>query len=569
MCGIVGIVANKPVVNDLLAALGNLEYRGYDSAGIAIAHSGKLMINKNVGYVSDLKVDKTIQGNIGIGHCRWATHGSVTDTNAHPHSDCSGDIAIVHNGIVENYEELKAELVSHAFKSETDSEVIAHLIEHYMTVGSFELAFQQAVKQLRGSYAIVAIHKDYPFLMVARAESPLMIGMGGGVYIASDIMAMPTDDVREIPEGSIEKISLDMADSTSGSNVINKYSGKGAYPHYMLKEISEQPATILDGLEQDRDNITGAVLDILRAKNVILTACGTSRFAGVVGRYLMSYLANKFTELIVSSELHYFADSFDNSTLVLAISQSGETADVLNGVKMAKRNGSRIISIVNKGLTSLERASDTTLFMNCGDEIAVASTKAFTNELIIFYLLSFMMANQYDSGLRELSELPDKVRWCLDKKAEVEKVAAILSQAEHIYYIAKGITFAVAGECALKLKEVSYIHAESMSAGELKHGTLSLIESGVPVIGLCPDDYTYEETISNLHEAKSRGGLIIGISDRKASVFDYWLPIPKVRDIYYPVVIGVIGQLLAYYTAIHRGINPDRPRNLAKSVTVR
>jgi glucosamine--fructose-6-phosphate aminotransferase (isomerizing) len=337
----------------------------------------------------------------------------------------------------------------------------------------------------------------------------------------------------------------------------------------MLKEITEQPEALIESLKQDRNQLVSVALDVLRSRDVIFTACGTSRFASIMGRYLIAKLAKKWCETIVGSELQYNIDSLGDSSLIIAVSQSGETADVLSGVRLARDKGIKIISIVNKPYSSLERLSDMTLFMKCGAEIAVASTKAFTNELAIFYLLAFMMANKYDEGLIELLELPDKIRECLAQKDNVKNVAEIIKGSKHIYFVGKGINFSVAGECALKLKEVSYIHAESMSAGELKHGTLSLIEKGTPVIGICPDDYTYQEVISNLHEAKARGGMIIGISDKNDSVFNYWLKIPKVKDIYYPLVSVIIGQYLAYYVALGKGLNPDMPRFLAKSVTVR
>jgi glucosamine--fructose-6-phosphate aminotransferase (isomerizing) len=569
MCGIIGILSKKPVIKELRQGLIGITYRGYDSAGVAVIDNGRIVLNKDVGYIENLKVDESLQGTIGIGHTRWATHGEVTKENAHPFLDCSGGIAVVHNGIIENYEILKEDMRWHNFSSQTDSEVIAHLIENGMEMG-FERAFKVAVDALKGSYAIVAIHKDYPFIMVARRDSPLLIGKSRDkVYVASDVQAFGEDvaNIAEVEDNSVMKLSLDTEIKSEMGNSFN-VTNKEGYEHYMLKEIQGQPDTLVGALKQDRNKLVGVSLDVMRAGNIILTACGTSRFASIVGRYLMLRLGKRMSETIVGSELHYFVDSFSDNTLIIAVSQSGETADVLTGIRLAKKQGSRIISIVNRQYSSLERLSDVTLFMNCGAEIAVASTKAFTNELIIFYLLAFTMANKYEEGLKELRELPQKVKDCLIQSDNVERVAKIIKDVSHIYYVGKGINFAVAGECALKLKEVSYIHAESMSAGELKHGTLSLIEKGTPVIGLCPDDYTYQEVIANLHEAKARGGLIIGISDKNNSVFDHWFPIPKVKDIYYPLVSVIIGQLLAYFVAVEKGLNPDRPRNLAKSVTV-
>jgi glucosamine--fructose-6-phosphate aminotransferase (isomerizing) len=573
MCGIIGIVSKKPVIRDIVECLGKLEYRGYDSYGIAIL-SEDIVVKKDVGCVP-LNIGENLRGTIGIGHTRWATHGEVTKLNAHPHTSCDGEIAIVHNGIIENYQELKDELIreGHVFKSQTDSEVVAHLIEKYKNGGlelGYKLSFEQAINRLKGSYAIVAMHKDYPYLMVACKDSPLMIGYTkDSVYLSSDVEAIK-GDIQEVADNSIR--SIGEGDFNDGKiKYVNtvKTNNKQGYADYMLKEIYEQPDALMKALKQDKEELVGVSLDILRARDVILTACGTSRFASIVGRYLMLRLGKRMSETIVGSELHYFAGSFGENTLVIAVSQSGETADVLAGVKLAKQRGSYIISMVNKPYSSLERISNKTLMMNCGSEIAVASTKAFTNELVLFYLLAFTMANKYDEGLIELTTLPGKIKECLLQTDKVKKIADILKDSEHIYYIGKGINYAVAGECALKLKEVSYIHAESMSSGELKHGTLSLIEKGTPVIGLCPDDYTYQETISNLHEAKSRKGIIIGISDKDNEVFDYWIPIPKVRDIYYPLVSVIVGQLLAYYVAVKKGLPVDRPRNLAKSVTVK
>jgi len=572
LCGIIGIVSKKPVIGDIKIGLTYLAYRGFDSCGIAILDKNKIVVSKDVGYIENLKIDEALGGTTGIGHTRWASCGEVTKENSHPFLDCSGEIAIAHNGVIENYEVLKDALIKkgHIFKSGTDSEVIAHLIED---IGQpFHKAFEEMVKLLRGSYAIVAIHKDYQDIMIARKESPLLIGVGKDkMYVSSDIQAFGKDvkEIQEVEDNSIMRLSLDSHIIGQPISNINNDNDKNGYEYYMLKEINEQPEAFLGALKQDKNQLVSVALDILRARDVIFTACGTSRFASIMGRYLISKLAKKWCETIVGSELQYNIDSLGDSSLIIAVSQSGETADVLSGIRLVKEKGIKVISIVNKPYSSLERLSDMTIFMNCGAEIAVASTKAFTNELAIFYLLAFMMANKYDAGLSELLELPDKIKECLSQRDNVIIVADVLKNKEHIYYVGKGINFSVAGECALKLKEVSYIHAESMSAGELKHGTLSLIGKGTPIIGICPDDYTHQEVISNLYEAKARGGLIIGISDKKESVYDYWLKIPKVKDIYYPLVSVIIGQYLAYYVALGKGLNPDKPKSLAKSITVR
>ncbi len=378
---------------------------------------------------------------------------------------------------------------------------------------------------------------------------------------------MPEDELMGITGDGV-CMSSQKAVSTPFNQSIYEAT-KGSYAHFMLKEIMEQPQSFLRALEQNKEGFTSVALDILRAHNVILTGCGTSRFACVIGRYLFSNIAHKFSEIIVGSELHYLGDAFDNSSLIIAVSQSGETGDILQGIEIAKKQGAKIISIVNKPYSQVERISDKTIFMKAGSEVGVAATKTFIAELVVFYCLAFAMSNLWEKGQTELRDIPDMIRKCLGVRDKVQVVSQRLKEAEHIYYIGKGINFAIAGECALKLKEISYIHAESMSAGELKHGTLSLIEHGTPVIGLCPEDDTFNEVIANLYEAKARGAYIVGISDRNDPVYDAWLQIPKVSFLYYPILTAIHGQLLAYETAVARNLNPDKPRNLAKSVTVK
>lgn len=348
---------------------------------------------------------------------------------------------------------------------------------------------------------------------------------------------------------------------------IRQEHSKGDYLYYMLKEISEQPVVWRAVLEQDREYITAIAMDILRARDVIWGACGTSRYAAVIGRYLISSLARKFSEVIVGSELHYFASVFNENTLLLAVSQSGETADVLNGAREVKEHRGQIVSIINRPLSMLEKLSDKTVYMKCGPEVGVAATKSFIATLCILYQLAFAMAGQYTKGMDELSKLDIPIEAVL-KDNNYCDIVNVLMGCSDVYYVAKGINYAIGGECALKLKEVSYVHAESMSAGELKHGSLALISNGVPVIGICPNDVTWKDTIANLHEAKSRGGYIIGISDKPDDIFDVWMRIPEVPKIYYPILVVIVGQLIAYHTAVARGFNPDKPRNLAKSVTV-
>ena len=340
--------------------------------------------------------------------------------------------------------------------------------------------------------------------------------------------------------------------------------------HYMLKEIFEQPKTLVKATEQDEQKLIDVALDVLRAKTVVFTACGTARYAAIIGRYLLSKVANKFSEVIMSHEFQYFSESIDKDTAVIAVSQSGETADVLEGVKKAKENGAKVIAITNVVGSSLTRIADYTFYLNCGTEIAVASTKAFTGQLVLLYLLSFATINKIKECKDSVNEVAKKIEENIHQNDSVLKeLAEKLKDKKDFYYLAKGIDFALASEGALKLKEISYIHAEGMPAGELKHGTLSLIEEGTPIVVICPKDYTYKETLNNAQEAKSRGGFIIGVSDEDNDLFDIWLKIPEVEEIYYPIVSVIPLQLLAYYTAIAKGNNPDKPRNLAKSVTVK
>jgi glucosamine--fructose-6-phosphate aminotransferase (isomerizing) len=339
------------------------------------------------------------------------------------------------------------------------------------------------------------------------------------------------------------------------------------YEHYMLKEILEQPKTILKAIEQDDKELINVALEILRARDVIFTACGTSRYAAIIGRYLLSKIANKFSDVIIASEFQYFCDSIDKNTLVVAISQSGETADVLEGVKKAKEKEAKIIAITNVKGSSLAKIGDRVFYLNCGPEVAVAATKSFTAQLTILYLFAFASVNKIQEGKAKLKEIARKVEEVI-KINNLKDIAFKLKDCKDFYYIARGIDFAIASEGALKLKEISYAHAEGMPAGELKHGTLSLIEQGTPVVVICPKDYTYEETINNAIEAKTRGGLIIGVSDEQNNIFDYWIKIPKVEEIFYPIVSVIPLQLLAYYLAVAKGNNPDKPRHLAKSVTV-
>jgi len=590
MCGIVGFADDREAAPVVLAALRKLEYRGYDSAGIATIADGKIWLKKDVGGLSEVvekhQLDK-LPGKVGIGHVRWATHGGVTPINAHPHLDCKQEIAVVHNGIIENYRELRIRLdPRHKFISETDTEVIPHLIEEYLKDGTtLEKAVLEVTKELRGSYAILAVSAKEPGKIVAaRKDSPLVVGVGvGGNFIASDALSFieETNQVVFVEDDEtvvLTKESVSLLDS-EGRELKRKarkvewqwdQATKQGYDFFMLKEILEQPQAIRCALMQDRNLIMDMAMDILRARQVVLTACGTSRYAALIGRYVFSKLAGKFSDVIMASEFHYFSDSIDRNTLVIAVSQSGETADVMQGVKKARENGANVFSLVNVVGSSLARMSDKVIYLNCGPEIGVAATKSFASQLVIFYLLAFAMANKLEEGIEKIRAISHVVQRNLDDSREkLRELAQKLKKKKDFYYLARGINFALAGEGALKLKEIAYIHAEGMPAGELKHGTLALIEKGTPVVAICPGDYTLSETLANIAETKARGAFVIGVSDQLDSSFDEWIKIPPVEEIFYPLVTVVPLQLLAYYIAVAKGLDPDKPRNLAKSVTVK
>jgi len=591
MCGIIGYCGKKPAVPIVLEALKCLEYRGYDSAGIASLYDGKLLIRKDVG-----KVDEVIQkhnlaslpGNVAIGHTRWATHGAVTQFNAHPHSDCSGRVAVVHNGIIENNQQLRQELtkIGHKFTSETDTEVIPHLLEDELKNGcSLEQAVLNIAPRLEGSYAFLVISLDDPGKIVGtRRNNPLVVGINApDYYVSSDVLAFSqyANQVMGLEDNEVVMLTQEGVEffDAQGNKLVKQArkldhswaeSHKGGYQYFMLKEIMEQAQVLSQIVQQDGKSFTEIALDILRARQVIITACGSSRYAALVGRYLFSRVGKKFCDVVMASEFGYFADSVDKNTVVIAVSQSGETADILEGVKAAKDTGAQVISVINRPNSILADLSHQVIYLNCGAEIAVAATKTFLSQLAIFYLLSFSMVNAFDEAAAKLTGLNSEITRVLDwNKSELIKLSQKLKDKNDFYYIARGINFAIASEGALKLKEVSYIHAEGMPAGELKHGTLALIEPGTPVVVICPADYTFSETLSNAMEAKSRGAYIIGVSDKESDIYDSWVKIPAVDELLYPMVAVVPLQLLAYYLAINRGCDPDKPRNLAKSVTVK
>ncbi|MCK9356715.1 MAG: glutamine--fructose-6-phosphate transaminase (isomerizing) [Dehalococcoidia bacterium] len=596
MCGIIGFCgmegSTERAAARVLEGLRRLEYRGYDSAGVAAVCDGALVVRKDVGHIDEVDALQhlgALVGDIAIGHTRWATHGGVTQANAHPHTDASGRVAVVHNGIIENYLPLRAELESQGvvFASETDTEVIPHLISAQLHNGhpALEDAVRAVCARLEGSYAFVAVSADEPDRMVGvRQGNPLVVGFGeDGAYLGSDVLAfaskartMATPDNGEVVvlarsgvrfmDGEGREVEKERRPVDVGWTETDR----NGYPHFMLKEILEQPEALLHTLEQDDALLMDVAVEILRARQVVFTACGTSRHAALIGRYLFSHVAKKFSDVVMASEFGYFSDSIDRHTVVIAVSQSGETADVLDGVRLAKEAGAHIVGIVNRPSCLLVDESDHVIRLNCGPEVGVAATKTFVSQLSVFYQLAFAMVNRLGEARCDLQEGAHRLDILLHSlNGSLQELAWELREKEHAYYIGRGINFATAMEGALKMKEISYVHAEGMPAGELKHGTLALIEEGMPVVAICPGDETHEATVGNAIEAKARGGRIIGVSDVESEVYDDWLRISRVPPLLYPVMLVPPLQLLAYHMAVERGCDPDRPRNLAKSVTVR
>lgn len=599
MCGIIGYICDEslprhgscgPAAYALLRSLSKLEYRGYDSAGVTTFADGRLWTRKDIGKLGEVQCKHALDrlpGLLGIGHVRWATHGGVTPLNAHPHLDCAGRIAVVHNGIIDNYEDLRRELRSrHVFTSETDTEVVPHLIEDFMDGGAtLEQAVQETIKRIRGSFALAVVSAGEPDkIIAARKDSPLVLGVAEGCnYVASDVLAflevtnrvvyLESNEMAVVKKDSVTLLDRNGHAMNRTAECVDWHceeATKQGHPYYMIKEIKEEPRAIHRALEQNQELVNQIAGEIMEAKQVVITACGSSRYAGLIGRYLFSKLAGKFCDVIMGSEFHYFADSIDEDTIVIAISQSGETADVMEGVRRAKEKGARIVSLVNVVGSSLARMSDRVLYLNCGPEIGVAATKSFISQLVLLYMLAFAMAKDLPSGVRKIEAMGYLIEENLRENGlKLEELAQATKHRNDFYYIARGINFAIASEGALKLKELAYIHAEGMPAGELKHGTLALIEQGTPVVVICPTDYTYEETLANAAETRARGAFNIGVSNVNSPVFDAWIRIPKVEDIFYPLAAILPLQLLAFHLAVARGNDPDKPRNLAKSVTVK
>ena len=586
MCSIIGYYGDSSAAPILVKGLKRMEYRGYDSVGVATKFDNKIEIKKGIGKVSE--VNKTFQldklpGKIGIGHTRWATHGKVTDSNAHPHPSNSGKIAIVHNGIIENFQELKKKLEEdgYTFKSETDSEVIANLIQqNFEQTSDVKETIGKTVSKLKGHFAFVAMFEN-GVLAAARYHEPMIIGVGKKEYfLSSDVLGFieQTDDAIYIDNGNfvlLDSSGIQIYDF-EGSPVkhqITKVSKefadayKGDYAHFTLKEISEQPDTILKAGKNTTEAIEQATDFIRHAKTLYITGSGTSYNAALVAKYMMSKYAKIKLETIISSELITLPDSIEPNSILIAISQSGESADVLEAVNIAKKSNAKILSIVNMLTSSLVQESSLVMGMNCGPEIGVAATKSFTSQLAILYQITESLCDGcIGIDFKKVSQDISKI---LSDHSSIQKIAKKLKDVSDIYILGRGIHYPIASEAALKLKELTYIHAEGIPGGELKHGPLALMDSNVYVIIINPNDSTYNDTITSASEIKARGAKIIGISDKNSDVYDFWIEIPSVEEPIFPIIEIIPIQLLAYYSAIEKDTDPDYPRNLAKSVTVK
>ena len=614
MCGIVGYVGPKPLLPVLMEGLRRLEYRGYDSAGVAVVRDGQMHIRRSAGKLSnldDVLAKDPVEGQFGIGHTRWATHGRPTEENAHPHRDCSGRIVVVHNGIIENYLELKRELTAegHRFVTETDTEIVAHMVEKESRGDGLEAAVRRALKRLRGLFALVLISADDPDTIVTvRNGPPVVVGLGKGeFFVASDIPAIlaHTRDIVFLDDQEIAIVTREGVRFTnfSGDRIEKTaqhvawdpvMAEKAGYPHFMLKEIHEQPwavrETVLGRISPENGTVylheMGLDEAALRAiDRIVICACGTSWHAGLVGKFLIEELARVPVEVDYSSEFRYRRPLVDKRTLAVVITQSGETADTLGALREAKQLGARSIAICNVVGSMATRESDGTVYTHAGPEIGVASTKAFTCQLVALHLLAVALGQARKTLdpararelIQQLDQLPVKIEQALKLDDQIRELSTRVQEHRDFLYLGRGINYPIALEGALKLKEISYIHAEGYPAGEMKHGPIALIDEDLPVVAVAADDGVFEKALGNIQEAKARGARIIAVTNAsKAREFeglldparDVVLTVPDAHPLLLPVILVVPLQLLAYHVAICRGADVDQPRNLAKSVTV-
>ena len=613
MCGIIGYIGPKDVVPVLIDGLRRLEYRGYDSAGVAVVRGGTVDLRRSAGKLANLEqviVADPITGDYGVGHTRWATHGRPTEENAHPHRDCTGKIVVVHNGIIENYLDLKQELQGqgHLFVTETDTEIVAHLVEREMKDDGLENALRRALLLMRGLFAVVLISADDPEKIVAvRNGPPIVVGLGDGeFFVASDIPAI-LSHTRDVVFLGDEEMAVITRTGVSFTDFFGRpvskatqrvmwdpvMAEKAGYKHFMLKEIFEQPTaareTILGRVSQDTGRVFLEEMQITEARlaaieRVTILACGTSWHAGLVGKFMIEQLARVPVEVDYGSEYRYRAPIVGPHTLAVVITQSGETADTLAALREAKRAGAASIAVCNVVGSMATRETDGTVYTHAGPEIGVASTKAFTSQLVALYLLGLRLAqargalSPQDSRVHvdALLQLPLLLEQTLKTAADLEEIAARYHTRTDFLYLGRGINYPIALEGALKLKEISYIHAEGYPAGEMKHGPIALIDEQMPVVALAPRDHVFEKMIGNMQEVKARGGSVIALTtrgdDKLRSILDakrdWVVEVPRTPALLTPIVMVVPLQLLAYDIAVRRGCDVDQPRNLAKSVTV-
>ncbi|WP_132995388.1 glutamine--fructose-6-phosphate transaminase (isomerizing) [Sporanaerobacter acetigenes] len=607
MCGIVGYIGDKKSIDVLTRGLEKLEYRGYDSAGIAVVNKDEMKIVKCKGRLKNLeeKLEEiSIDSHVGIGHTRWATHGEPSDVNSHPHVNHKGNIAVVHNGIIENYLEIKEELKKsgYSFVSETDTEVIPYLIDMYYD-GDLKKAVMKAIKKLKGAFALGVLSLDEKDKLIAvRKDSPLIIGLGEGEnFIASDIPAVIdwTKDIYILENGEMAEITKDHVSimDFEGNPIQKKVykvtwdideAKKGGYDHFMIKEIFEQPKAIKDTLMSriddsgkiNLDNIDIKSEDIKNIEKIYIVACGTAYHAGLVGKALIEKYARIPVLTDIASEFRYNNPFIDEKTLMIVVSQSGETADTLAALRLAKEKKAKVLAVCNVVGSSISREADYVFYTWAGPEIAVASTKAYTTQVVSLALIALYMADmkgtidefEYKKVLEEVKVLPEKIEKILESQSNIKSAASYISKSSDIFYIGRGFDYYLAMEGSLKLKEVSYIHSEAMAAGELKHGTLALIEENTPVLALATQDFLYDKMISNIKEVKARGAYTIALAKEGNTeikgVADFIIYIPSAIDELTAPLAVIPLQLLAYYVATERGCDVDKPRNLAKSVTV-
>ncbi len=610
MCGIVGYIGSKNSVPMLIDGLKRLEYRGYDSAGIAVLRDGNLTVQKKVGKVTELEkstAQSKMHGMVGIGHTRWATHGEPSDINSHPHVSRDRSIALIHNGIIENYQAIKTKLekLGYSFVSATDTETLAHLIEEMKKVsGDLETAVRLALRQVEGTYGLAVVSSEEPDkIIAARKGSPLIIGVGAGEhFIASDAAAiipytrqvvyLEDGEIAIVTSGGFETKTIDNIGKVKQIHEVTfdiEEIEKGGYEHFMLKEIMEQPETVRNSmrgrvlLQEGNTKLSGlsdVMLLLENAQRIIITACGTSWHAGLVGEYMLEQYAKVPVEVEYASEFRYRNPIIKPSDVLFLISQSGETADTLAALREAKSKGATVLGICNVVGSTIARESQSGVYIHAGPEIGVASTKAFTSQLIVLALITVLVSRQRKmmsdetavSICRELLELPEKIQQILKETSHIESIAEEFKNSNNVLYLGRGLNFPVALEGALKLKEISYIHAEGYPAAEMKHGPIALIDNNMPVVVIAPKDSTYDKILSNIQEVKARKGKVIAIAndndERITSLADHVIIVPKTIEMLSPIINVIPLQLLAYHIAVKRGCNVDQPRNLAKSVTV-